>query len=71
MANKDQSKDISLMRESQILELIPVSRSTFRRWVKDGKFPFGIKISGRISVWYSHVVLDWIKNPSEWPGVDQ
>lgn len=61
MIKEEIHKDFSLMRESQILKLIPVSKSTFRRWIKDGSFPPGFKISGRISVWYGYVVFEWIK----------
>ncbi|CAN7493946.1 helix-turn-helix transcriptional regulator [Polaromonas sp. LjRoot131] len=71
MTKKEQSKDLSLLRERQILQLIPVSQSTFRRWVKDGKFPAGFKITGRITVWRSCVVFDWIKNAQDWAEVGQ
>lgn len=65
MATKEDPKDLRLLRESQILQLIPVSRSTFRRWVKAGQFPGGFKVSERIMMWPSHVVLDWIKQRQE------
>ncbi|WP_041390451.1 helix-turn-helix transcriptional regulator [Polaromonas sp. JS666] len=71
IATKEESNDLRLLRESQILELIPVSRSTFRRWVKAGKFPAGFKVSERITMWYSYVVFDWIKSPPESPEVRQ
>lgn len=52
----------SLLREEQILELIPVSKSTFRRWIQNGHFPQGIKLTERIRVWPSEVVHAWIEN---------
>ena len=61
MMKKEESADLSLVREGQILQLIPVSRSTFRRWIKAGKFPAGFKITERITMWRSYVVFDWIK----------
>lgn len=51
-----------LLREWQILELIPVSKSTFRRWVKAGIFPEGRFITARIRVWSESVVFAWIAN---------
>jgi prophage regulatory protein len=50
----------ALLRERQVLQLIPVSRATFRRWLRDGKFPAGFKLGGRIAVWRAAVVYDWI-----------
>ncbi len=63
MTKNEESAVLSLLRESQILRLIPVSRSTFRRWIKEGKFPAGVKVTERISMWHSYVVFDWIRNP--------
>lgn len=71
IATKEESNDLHLLRESQILKLIPVSRSTFRRWVKAGEFPAGFKVSERITMWPSHVVSDWIKRIQESPEVRQ
>lgn len=39
------------LRERQILELLPVSRSTLWRWVKHGQFPKPVKISQGVTVW--------------------
>ena len=70
MAKKEDSKNLGLLRESQILELLPMSKSTFRRLVKSGKFPAGFKMTGRITVWRSQVVFDWINLP-RFAGEDQ
>lgn len=40
-----------LLRLPQVLQLIPVSRSTWWKWVKDGKAPKGIKIGDRVTAW--------------------
>lgn len=50
----------ALLRERHVLQLIPVSRATFRRWLRDGKFPAGFKLYGRIAVWRAAVVYTWI-----------
>lgn len=49
-----------LLRERQVLQLVPVSRSTFHRWLRKGEFPSGCRLAQRIVVWRREVVLDWI-----------
>jgi predicted DNA-binding transcriptional regulator AlpA len=49
-----QKSDIPLtgfVRLPQILSVIPVSRSTWWQWVKDGKAPAGTKLGPRITAW--------------------
>lgn len=48
------------LREKQILLILPISRSTLWRWVKQGKFPQPKKLSDRITVWPSTAVHGWI-----------
>jgi predicted DNA-binding transcriptional regulator AlpA len=49
-----------LLRERQVLQLIPVSRATFHRWLRKGMFPKGYRLTRQIVVWRLEVVLDWI-----------
>jgi len=62
-AGKDQTGSApEFLREAQIVpHLIPVSKATFRRWVRDGRFPAGIKLSSRITVWRTREVGAWIE----------
>jgi len=60
MTDFGEHSEPKLLRESQILALIPVSKSTFRRWVSSGEFPQGFKVSERIVVWRSEDVHNWI-----------
>jgi prophage regulatory protein len=39
------------LREKQILQLLPITRSTLWRWVRAGQFPKPIKISQGVTVW--------------------
>ena len=39
------------LRLSQILHRIPISKSTWWQWCKDGKAPQPIKLSVRTTVW--------------------
>lgn len=54
--------DDALLREAQVLKLLSISRSTLRRWIAQGIFPAGIRISARITVWRSSVVQAWIRS---------
>jgi prophage regulatory protein len=47
----------------QLLEKVPVSRSTLYQWVKDGKFPKPVrKSSSRCTFWNESDVNDWMEN---------
>lgn len=52
--------DIALMRISQILKVIPVSKSKFWLMVQKGEFPRPIKI-GRSSFWTIEQVQAFIR----------
>jgi prophage regulatory protein len=41
----------SLLRVKQVLEKIPVSRTTWWQGVKDGKFPQPVKLGPRTTAW--------------------
>ena len=43
----------TLLRTPQILQRFPISRSSWWAGVKDGKYPQGIKLSPRVTVWKS------------------
>ena len=48
-----QPKSESLMRDKQVLQRLPISRAAWWLGVKEGKYPAGIKLSPRITVWRS------------------
>ena len=39
------------LREPAILEIVPIGRSSWWRGVKEGRYPAGIKLSPRVTVW--------------------
>ena len=43
--------EAGFLRLNQVLELIPVGRSTWWAGVKDGRFPQPVKISPRCTAW--------------------
>lgn len=51
-----------MLRIKQVLELIPVSKSTLWQWVKEGKFPVPTKLSSRCTVWLEEDILNFISN---------
>ena len=46
MANEN-----GFLRLHEVLELIPVGRSTWWEGVKSGRYPSGVKISRRVTAW--------------------
>lgn len=40
-----------LLRMKQVLEVIPVAKSTIWQWVKEDRFPKPIKLGGKTTVW--------------------
>lgn len=50
-----------LLRISQVLEIIPVSRSTWWQGVKTGKFPKPVKLGERMTAWHESEVRALLK----------
>jgi predicted DNA-binding transcriptional regulator AlpA len=50
-AGKGEAYEYGFMRLPQILEIIPVSKPTWWRWVSEGIAPKGVKLSKSITVW--------------------
>ena len=48
-------------RAKQILELLPVGRTTFYKMVRNGDFPKPIRMGENISVWRNAEVLAWLE----------
>ncbi len=49
--------DQTLIRLPQVLEILPVGRSTWWAWVKAGKAPAPVKISAGVTCWRKADVL--------------
>lgn len=52
------------LRLKQVLEIFPVSSSTWWAGVKDKKFPQPIRICSRITVWKASEIFQMIKEMS-------
>jgi prophage regulatory protein len=48
-----------MLNEKQVLEIIPVSRSTLWRMEKQGKFPRSTYISSNRRFWFADEVTEW------------
>lgn len=49
------------LRINQVLEIIPVSRSTWWQRVKDGHYPRGVKLSERTTAWRESEIMALIE----------
>ena len=57
-----------LLSWSQLRQLVPLSRTTIWRGVRDGWFPAPIKISSGRVAWLEAEILDWISNQQRVSG---
>jgi len=48
------------LRIAQVLQLIPVGKSTFWNWVKTGKAPAPVKLSERVTAWKAEDIHNFI-----------
>jgi len=48
-----------MLNEEQVLQIIPVSRTTLYRMEKAGRFPNGTYISPNRRVWFEDEVVKW------------
>lgn len=60
---------VSLMRLKQVLQVIPVSKSTLWQWVKDNKFPAPHKLSERCTVWDADSVFGYLEKMKSQPSI--
>lgn len=54
-----------LLRVSQILQFIPVSKSCWWAGVRSGKFPHPIKLSKRVTCWQARDIQKIVNGPPE------
>lgn len=56
----DAAKSCRLIRLKEVLELVPLSRSTIYARMKAGTFPQSKSLGGGVVAWYEWQVLEWI-----------
>ena len=53
---------VGFLRVWQIVPgLLPVSRATFWRMVRTGRFPRGVRLSPKVTAWPVDVVAEWLE----------
>jgi prophage regulatory protein len=58
-----------MLVEEQVLEIVPVSRSTLWRMERTGKFPRSTYISKNRRVWFEDEICEWQNSVNEFqPG---
>ena len=56
------------LRLPQILELIPIGRSTWWLWVSQGKAPKGVKLGPRTTAWKASEIQQLLDKLAEGTG---
>lgn len=57
-------KKIGFLRLPEVLELFPVSKSTWWQGVKDGIYPQPVKLSARTTAWRKEDILNLMEGLS-------
>lgn len=55
-----QNKSLKLLKRSDVIDLLGVSKSTLVRWVQAGRFPRPIYLSADTPRWAQDDVSDWL-----------
>jgi prophage regulatory protein len=56
---RDKSGPRRMLSEAQVLEIVPISRTTLYRMEKAGRFPRSIYISPNRRVWFEDEIVAW------------
>jgi prophage regulatory protein len=48
-----------MLSERQILDLLPIARSTLQQWEKHGNFPKAVMIGPNRKAWFADEVIAW------------
>lgn len=55
--------ETGFLRLSEVLELIPVGKTLWWQWVKEGKAPQGVKLSPRTTAWRAEDIRAFMTCP--------
>ena len=55
----DKFRPRRMLNEKQVLDIVPLSRTTLYRMEKAGKFPRSTYISANRRIWYEDEIVDW------------
>lgn len=65
MLNENIKQQHGVIRLSEVLELYPVSKSSWYEGVKNGKYPKPVKLSERSSAWYMRDIINLLEKLKE------
>ena len=60
--------ETGFVRLPQILEVIPIGKTSWWEGVKSGRFPPSVKLSSRCTAWKAEDIRDLIKRLSQQPS---
>lgn len=52
---------MKVYRMRDLLEKLRISKSLLYYWIREGRFPKGVKISPRIRIWFEEEIENWLK----------
>ena len=61
----DKSRPRRMLSEKQVLEIVPVGRTTLYRMEKAGRFPRSTYISANRRIWYEDEIVAWQNTVNE------
>ncbi len=50
-----------LLRQKEVLKLVPISAATLWRWVKAGTFPEPLKLGPKTTAWRELDIMGWLE----------
>ncbi len=54
--------ETGFLRQAQVLNFVPISKSTLWRRVLAGTFPAPVKLSARVTAWRAEDIRNWIND---------
>jgi predicted DNA-binding transcriptional regulator AlpA len=59
ISKPDQSRPRRMLNEKQVLDIVPLSRTSIYRLEKAGRFPRSTYISANRRIWYEDEIIAW------------
>jgi len=63
--NDYKDENLKLLRLTDVLKIVPISKACWWRGIKNGRYPKGYKIGVRITVWKKSDIDDFVNNPEQ------
>lgn len=55
------------LRINEVLNFVPIGKSTLWAWVRQGRFPKPVKLSQTITAWKAEDIRAYLENPAGGP----